>query len=262
MSNSVRGKATEDSSVNSLGVIPMGALRRKSKVRRRVHASQRVEHMTLASKLLKTLAEADGEEQVDLSRYTKLSILGEFDANRIPEIKQAVTQAVGSGAELKYDNVENAFYVGGTDEVVQQIADLLKGMGIEVEMENASPTTSQVTPGVTPTNPPPANNEVIPQVMTTAKESSDDMAPLVADDGEDSTSMDPNPDTSDDDIFNNGRLSDVMHRTLNKISRLSGAKRADAYRALMLQVMDSVQGKSGAPQAMLQAIKGFWKSEL
>jgi hypothetical protein len=247
----------EDGSTNSLGSIPAGRLSRRSPAAKK--RRPRMESKSHAHRLLELIFETEG------GQYTQLRIQGEFDANKLPEIKQAIIAGAGSEVEVQFDAEQNSFFVGGTAEAVAKVIEILKSVGVEVTDKVTTPD-SQMTPGQEPQqNTTTSSQEVIPQAMSTSNTPTEGVetsvgAPLVASAEEGDDAFDPNPGVDDDELLKNGRLDDITHRVLTKLARIPRSKQTDAYRELLFAFMQAVEQKSGASQALLKVAQQYLKS--
>lgn len=233
----------EDSSVNSLGSIPSGGLRKKSVVK----AGE--SKMSIAAKLIKQLSEMDG------SPYDASIEVEPFDANKLPEIKNAIINALGEKVSVSFDSAKNCFYVDGGQEEIAKVKEVLGSMEIKVKGEEGGDSKDGSDVAM-PAKGADATvvGEVDPTVNAAA-ESNDEEEPDMGDDGYEIGDHD------DEEILKNGRLNDVMSRILARIDRLPQSKRSDYTRILLRDMMKSVEDKSGAPMAMLYAAKDFLKTQ-
>lgn len=208
-----------DSSTNALGTAPSGPLTKKE---------------SPAGKVLKKL----GAEEASPSPYdVKLKVVGEFDANKLPELQQAIAQAVGSDASVKFDTESNCFYVDGEQGAVEKVKKVLSDAGVQVEEERvAAPASSDAEP-----------------------EAEENFFPPDSDDEEDDDDV---SDDDDADWLENGRLNDLIERIVQKIERKPAIKRAYYYRVLLKDVMRELEEKPGASMAMLTAARDFLKTQL
>lgn len=234
----------EDGSVNSLGSIPSGKLTRKASTYL-VRKKKKLESVGIAGRILSDLHEM-GEPF-----GTKLVIQGDFDANKLPQITQALTDGIGGDCAVAYDSAQNCFYVDATPEIVAKVVDILKQCGVEVTTD--APQTDQ-KPGLAAPGPDgtgqsdqPNEGDAVP-----GQEATPDAPPMDTDDED--------PQLSDDETLHNTQLKQLLMRVMMKVDRMSPNKKVDAYKTLMLAMMHSAESKSGAARSMFQAMAAFKKN--
>lgn len=106
----------EDGSVNSLGAIPSGSLRKKNPV---VRGS---EDGRLADKVL------------DSSGSVEIKLVSGIDDKDIPLVKEKLANAVPSSVSVAYDDDTCAFVIqGASDEDVQKIRQTLSSLGVKFQ---------------------------------------------------------------------------------------------------------------------------------
>lgn len=200
--------------------------------------------MITAKDLLDTVAEVG-----DTSIYDATIKVANFDANKLPEIKNAIIAKLGGQVEVKYDTVNNSFFVDGNADVVAQVRAILKEQGVELVGDPAASSE----PGAEMDIPVAASAENAESVDTGGDSAEDpEMEEPEAENGD-------SPD--DDTVLQNNNLNTVFQRIVTKIQRMPAIKRASFYRMLVQDIMQSVESKSGANQAMLAVAKDFLSSK-
>lgn len=243
----------EQASVNSLGKIPSGGLRKKKPLLRRTEALlQSGPKSTRAGAILAQMAEMDG------SPYDAKIEVDSFDANKLPELKNAIIAKLGSTITVAYNTEENCFYLDGGPDEVAAVKQILIDLGAKIKGEGDGKDKKDGEPGSdggdnTDKGNPFAgggDGEPVADAPAGKGEAKDD------DESEEQPLSD-----ADQDMLKNGRLNDIVDRIMTKVNRMPSSKRAHMLSSFMAKVMQSVQDKAGASQAMLVVAKEFLKSE-
>jgi hypothetical protein len=126
-------KQLENASVNSLGELPQGSLRKGQKpflIRRNNKMKSR------ARNLIEMLNEFVDDSKPDKTIYkAKFKFENSFDVNKYPEVKVNVLRKYGNKISLLFDSATNCLYVDGDNEAIDVVREVLDDMDIKYKEE-------------------------------------------------------------------------------------------------------------------------------